>query len=87
MSKFWKKNTSSRLYLDFKDYRADRIEPDIAVHCRACNGSKLLAISTILELMLVLRGSLNIHKDTNTVELQWLEYLWTHANMFETGVV
>ena len=22
-----------------------------------------------------------------TVELQWLEYLWNHENMFETGVV
>ena len=22
-----------------------------------------------------------------TVELQWLEHLWNHANMFETGVV
>ena len=22
-----------------------------------------------------------------TVELQWLEYLWDHENMFETGVV
>ena len=21
----------------------------------------------------------------NTVELQWLEHLWTHENMFETG--
>ena len=23
----------------------------------------------------------------NTVELQWLDYLWNHENMFETGVV
>ena len=23
----------------------------------------------------------------NTVELQWLEHLWNHENMFETGVV
>ena len=23
----------------------------------------------------------------DTVELQWLEYLWSHENMFETGVV
>ena len=23
----------------------------------------------------------------NTVELQWLEYLWNHENMFETGIV
>ena len=22
-----------------------------------------------------------------TVELQWLEHLWNHKNMFETGVV
>ena len=22
----------------------------------------------------------------NTVELQWLEHLWNHENMFETGV-
>ena len=22
-----------------------------------------------------------------TVELQWLEHLWNHENMFETGVV
>ena len=22
-----------------------------------------------------------------TVELQWLEHLWNHDNMFETGVV
>ena len=26
-------------------------------------------------------------KNTNTVELQWLEHLWDHENMFETGVV
>ena len=24
---------------------------------------------------------------TSTVELQWLEHLWNHKNMFETGVV
>ena len=23
----------------------------------------------------------------NTVELPWLEHLWNHENMFETGVV
>ena len=23
----------------------------------------------------------------NTVELQWLEHLWDHGNMFDTGVV
>ena len=23
----------------------------------------------------------------NTVKLQWLEHLWNHKNMFETGVV
>ena len=23
----------------------------------------------------------------STVELQWLEHLWSHDNMFETGVV
>ena len=23
----------------------------------------------------------------DTVELQWLEHLWNHENMFETGVV
>ena len=23
----------------------------------------------------------------HTVELQWLEHLWNHENMFETGVV
>ena len=23
----------------------------------------------------------------NTVELRWLEHLWDHENMFETGVV
>ena len=23
----------------------------------------------------------------STVEVQWLEYLWNHKNMFETGVV
>ena len=25
--------------------------------------------------------------DTSTVELQWLEHLWNHENIFETGVV
>ena len=25
--------------------------------------------------------------DVCTVELQWLEHLWDHENMFETGVV
>ena len=24
---------------------------------------------------------------TGTAELQWLEHLWNHENMFETGVV
>ena len=26
-------------------------------------------------------------KLANTIELQWLEHLWDHANKFETGVV
>ena len=26
-------------------------------------------------------------KNRHTVELQWLEHLWIHENMFETGVV
>ena len=26
-------------------------------------------------------------KDGHTVELQWLEHLWYHENMFETGLV
>ena len=26
-------------------------------------------------------------KRINTVELQWLEHLWNHENMFETGEV
>ena len=25
--------------------------------------------------------------DLSTVELQWLEHLWNHENMFETGVI
>ena len=25
--------------------------------------------------------------DLTTVELQWLEHLWNHENMFETGAV
>ena len=25
--------------------------------------------------------------EVNKVELQWLEHLWYHENMFETGVV
>ena len=29
----------------------------------------------------------NIRKGINTVELQWLEHLWNHENMFEKGVV
>ena len=24
---------------------------------------------------------------SHTAELKWLEHLWTHENMFETGVV
>ena len=24
---------------------------------------------------------------TGTIELQWLEHLWNHENVFETGVV
>ena len=27
------------------------------------------------------------HGDTYTVELQWLEHLWDHENLFQTGVV
>ena len=30
---------------------------------------------------------LSIYFIINTVELQWLEHLWDHENMFETGVV
>ena len=26
-------------------------------------------------------------RNPNTVEVQWLEHLWNHENMFETGVV
>ena len=26
-------------------------------------------------------------KIENTVDVQWLEHLWNHENMFETGVV
>ena len=25
--------------------------------------------------------------NTGTVQLQWLEHLWNHENMFETGVI
>ena len=28
-----------------------------------------------------------INQDFTTVELQWLEHLWDHENVFETGVV
>ena len=28
-----------------------------------------------------------LHPVVNTVELQWLEHLWDHENMFEAGVV
>ena len=27
------------------------------------------------------------HNSTYTVERQWLEHLWNHNNMFETGLV
>ena len=27
------------------------------------------------------------HRTNNTVELQWLEHLWNHKNIFEMGVV
>ena len=29
----------------------------------------------------------SIKVDGYTVELQWLEHLWAHENLFETGVV
>ena len=35
----------------------------------------------------LLIGALVRFKKINTVELQWLEHLWNHENMFETGVV
>ena len=28
-----------------------------------------------------------LNETANTVELQWLEHLWNHENMFKTGVV
>ena len=49
-----------------------------------------------LEDSFVLRGYVKQHiytfpcmnlKHQHTVELQWLEYLWNHKNMLETGVV
>ena len=32
-------------------------------------------------------ASLELIYMTNTVERQWLEHLWEHENLFETGVV
>ena len=32
-------------------------------------------------------SSSHSNSHSNTVELQWLEQLWNHENMFETGVV
>ena len=29
----------------------------------------------------------NPYSLSNTVEIKWLEHLWNHENMFETGVV
>ena len=31
--------------------------------------------------------SVNVSKIVGTTELQWLEHLWNHEKMFETGVV
>ena len=32
-------------------------------------------------------NKVGFHQTLNIVELQWLEYLLDHENMFETGVV
>ena len=32
-------------------------------------------------------NSNNNNNSINTVELQWLEHVWNHENMFETGEV
>ena len=37
--------------------------------------------------ILSIRDPNSLIRDSNTVELQWLEHLWDHQNMFETGVV
>ena len=31
--------------------------------------------------------TINNFEYVDTVELQWLEHIWDHGNMFETGVV
>ena len=31
-------------------------------------------------------SSILVHRLPNTVKLQWLEHLWDHENVFETGV-
>ena len=51
------------------------------------------ATTSLCDLMVKLDTEQGVNIDTlaaqfsNTVELQWLEHLWKHENMFDTGVV
>ena len=33
------------------------------------------------------RGNEHVHLSVQLIDLQWLEHLWNHEKMFETGVV
>ena len=44
-------------------------------------------VSSIKVSLLVVTGETKITASFDIVELQWLEHLWNHENMFETGVV
>ena len=46
-----------------------------------------LGDSLMLKKMLPLVCEASASNIIITVELQWLEHLWNHENMFETGVV
>ena len=51
-------------------------------HNDYASNSACMVLFGILPLEAVLHKTL-----LNTVELQWLERLWNHENMFETGVI
>ena len=53
---------------------------DCIIKYRAFTGSDNLKVITLYQYFM-------FNWNLVTVELQWLEQLWNHENMFETGVI
>ena len=60
----------------------------LTVLLRLIKVSKVLPVVKIVEAQIIIKQSNTaFSNDYNTVELQWLEHLWDHENLFGTGGV